>query len=608
MRVSTAFNTLLALPGVNVTDVEFTADRVVVDARLRRRRLACPRCDYTTAGRHNLQRQSSSWRALDLGVWRVTVRARLRRLSCPEHGVVVEEVPFARHGARVTRDVDDLVAWLATKTDKTAITRLLRINWRTVGAIIERVVTDELDPHRLDGLYEVGIDEVSYRKQHHYLTELKIPALAVAVGLIVESSSLRNKCRRCSADECEPPVALGYRLPPACAVAARKTEERAGMIQGRRFSIARRQLAALAALVALLAACGGPDETGTAADDSGADAGATQHVGGAGSAEAVAGALTSITVAPGSPSFVSQAYYYIAKELGFFEEEGLSVEIISNFEGGQPEIAMVEGELDIVAESPARFLERMAQDPDHPSICTATVGLWPFRVMVPTDSPLEEATDLAGTTVGLPEQSDIDTLGYMLGVAGVDPSQVETAAVGGRAPAAIEMAAGRIDAFMGTHVDQLAIETDGDLPVRIIETVPPTSTFNTCVLTTTGTLEQRPEVVEGFLRGLAKGFTIQHENPELAVDLLGQARPEAYDNAADALALMMATNEVNGGTYEEQWEYPVEEWQDMVDSFAEAGAIEESFDISSNIDLSLLDAVWDFDKEAVLEQAEAAAG
>ena len=170
MRVTTAFNTLLSLPDVNVTDITFTTDRVIVDVRLRRRRLACPHCDDTTSARHNLQAATSSWRALDLGVWRVTVRARLRRLRCPDHGVVVEAVPFARHGARCTRDADDLVAWLATKMDKTAVTRLVRINWRTVGAIIERVVADDLDPGRLDDLFEIGIDEVSYRKQHHYLT------------------------------------------------------------------------------------------------------------------------------------------------------------------------------------------------------------------------------------------------------------------------------------------------------------------------------------------------------------------------------------------------------------------------------------------------------
>ena len=171
MRVTTAFKRLLRLPGINVTAVAFEPARVVVDVTLRRRRLECPHCGWTTRARHNNQASPSSWRALDLGVWQVVVRARLRRLTCrPCDLVVVESVPFARHGARFTRDVEDLVAWLATKMDKTAVTKLCRINWRTVGTIIERVVADELDPARLDDLYEIGIDEVSYRKQHNYLT------------------------------------------------------------------------------------------------------------------------------------------------------------------------------------------------------------------------------------------------------------------------------------------------------------------------------------------------------------------------------------------------------------------------------------------------------
>jgi len=46
----------------------------------------------------------------------------------------------------------------------------VRIDWDTVGRIVERVSRDELDPDRLDGLFEIGIDEVSWRKQHRYLT------------------------------------------------------------------------------------------------------------------------------------------------------------------------------------------------------------------------------------------------------------------------------------------------------------------------------------------------------------------------------------------------------------------------------------------------------
>ena len=58
----------------------------------------------------------------------------------------------------------DSHAWLATRTDKTTITQVLRIDWDTVGRIIKRVCDDELDPDRLNGLFEIGIDEVSWKK------------------------------------------------------------------------------------------------------------------------------------------------------------------------------------------------------------------------------------------------------------------------------------------------------------------------------------------------------------------------------------------------------------------------------------------------------------
>jgi transposase len=102
-----------------------------------------------------------------MGSRKVIVTARLRRLDCPDHGVLVEQVPFARHRARFTRDFEDLVAWCASKTDKTAVCRLLRIAWLTVGAIVERVVADGLDPHRLDGLVSIGVDEISWKKRHN---------------------------------------------------------------------------------------------------------------------------------------------------------------------------------------------------------------------------------------------------------------------------------------------------------------------------------------------------------------------------------------------------------------------------------------------------------
>lgn len=170
MRVTTAFKRLLRLDGVNVTAVEFLATTVVVTVALRRRRLVCPHCGYKTRSRYDARPRPSRWRHLDLGCWRVELRADLRRLVCPTHGVVVEAVPFARPGAGLTRDFDDLLAWLATKMDRTSIARLCRVSWRTVGRACERVVATELDPGRLDGLFRIGVDEISWRKHHRYLT------------------------------------------------------------------------------------------------------------------------------------------------------------------------------------------------------------------------------------------------------------------------------------------------------------------------------------------------------------------------------------------------------------------------------------------------------
>lgn len=141
--------------------------RSLVIARLRHRKLVCPECDYSTRVRYDTRPEPSSWRHLDLAGRRLIVKAELRWLSCPHHGERVEAVPFARHGSRFTRDFECLVE--ATKMDKTAVHRLVRIDWDTVGRICERVVADELDPGRLDRLFG-GVDEVSWKKHHNYLT------------------------------------------------------------------------------------------------------------------------------------------------------------------------------------------------------------------------------------------------------------------------------------------------------------------------------------------------------------------------------------------------------------------------------------------------------
>jgi transposase len=168
VRITTVFNKLLRLQGAFVRAVRFASEAVRVTVAKRARLCRCPHCGYATRGRYD--RRWCWWRHVGLGKQRVIIEAQLSRVDCPVHGVVTEAVPWAETGSRFTRDFEDLVAWLAREMNKTAVSRVMRVAWTTVGEIIERVVGRNLDVRRLEDLYVIGLDEVSYRKGHKYLS------------------------------------------------------------------------------------------------------------------------------------------------------------------------------------------------------------------------------------------------------------------------------------------------------------------------------------------------------------------------------------------------------------------------------------------------------
>ncbi|KAA5833348.1 ISL3 family transposase [Saccharopolyspora hirsuta] len=166
-----------ALLGVDrrtvIEDVAFdeAAERVVVHVRPRKRmRAVCGRCGRW-CGRYDRGAGRRRWRALDLGTVQVHLEAAAPRVRCREHGPAVARLPWARHGAGHTYAFDDTVAWLAVRTSKSAVCQLMRIAWRTVGAIVARVWADtETQIDRFAGLRRIGIDEISYKRHHRYLT------------------------------------------------------------------------------------------------------------------------------------------------------------------------------------------------------------------------------------------------------------------------------------------------------------------------------------------------------------------------------------------------------------------------------------------------------
>jgi transposase len=109
-------------------------------------------------------RSVRSWRHLDVVRVRCRIRCELRRIVCPACGVVAEEVPWARPGARFARAFEDTCVFLARDAPRSCVARLMRVDWQTVGRMIERVVGehDQNAGDLLDGLRRIGIDEVGY--------------------------------------------------------------------------------------------------------------------------------------------------------------------------------------------------------------------------------------------------------------------------------------------------------------------------------------------------------------------------------------------------------------------------------------------------------------
>ena len=172
VRPLRVWKNLLGLRQAVIEEVELDGDgALVVSVRPRAgERGRCPHCRRRCAG-YDWGEGRRRWRALDLGTTLCFVEAEAPRVQCERHGVVVAAVPWARHDAKFTRAFEDQVSWLAVNTSKTAVAELMRIAWRSVGWICERVTAEARSQRDLlAGLKRLGFDEISIRKGQRYLT------------------------------------------------------------------------------------------------------------------------------------------------------------------------------------------------------------------------------------------------------------------------------------------------------------------------------------------------------------------------------------------------------------------------------------------------------
>jgi len=168
VRATSLLRTILALKSTRVLGFELDAVGLVVDVAPSWRRARCSGCGKRR-GCYDVG-APRQWRHLDFAGMQVWLRYARRRTHCKRCGVLAEQVPWAPAGSRFTYEFEDMVGYLAQRADKTTVSALMRVAWRTVGRILERVVARHGKGDRLEGLVAIGVDEISYRRHHKYLT------------------------------------------------------------------------------------------------------------------------------------------------------------------------------------------------------------------------------------------------------------------------------------------------------------------------------------------------------------------------------------------------------------------------------------------------------
>jgi transposase len=105
-------------------------------------------------------------------VWsfKVYFRYAPRRVKCPEHGVKVESLPWGYGKERMTFSYQVYLSRWAKRLSWKETADIFETSWDTVFRAVKFVVDYGLANRSLEGVTEIGVDEISVFKGHKYLT------------------------------------------------------------------------------------------------------------------------------------------------------------------------------------------------------------------------------------------------------------------------------------------------------------------------------------------------------------------------------------------------------------------------------------------------------
>jgi transposase len=144
-------------------------EALVIDIEPRRNsRPICPECGKRCAGYDRQPVRLFEY----LPVWsfKAYFRYAPRRVKCPEHGVKVESLPWGYGKEQMTFSYQVFLARWAKRLSWKETADIFETSWDTVFRAVKFVVDYGLAHRNLEGVTELGVDEIAVFKGHKYLT------------------------------------------------------------------------------------------------------------------------------------------------------------------------------------------------------------------------------------------------------------------------------------------------------------------------------------------------------------------------------------------------------------------------------------------------------
>jgi NitT/TauT family transport system substrate-binding protein len=164
---------------------------------------------------------------------------------------------------------------------------------------------------------------------------------------------------------------------------------------------------------------------------------------------------------------------------------------------------------------------------------------YPARVLVPANSPIQQLSDLAGHSIGLPGRYGESWFALVLALqsAGLSQTDVTISEIGYTQLAALT--SGQVDATIGFSNGDAVNFTAAGFPVRQID--PAVPLVSACLATTGQFAKDHPETVRQVVAGLSQAIDRVLADPALALTVAADYIPDFQPSQQSASQVLTAT-------------------------------------------------------------------